>query len=90
LHLSADCGFLTPSASIVRAAAYALGISYVDEFSQIYQASWINQLRATTMGHLVLGSEFSWGDIIAYTIGVGLCCAIDVILFKIGRARKKP
>src|SRR5262245_47315139 len=52
--------FVVPSAPIARVAACALAISYTDELSQLYQAPWINEIRATTMGHLVLGSTFSW------------------------------
>src|SRR5436305_11281864 len=79
--------FLSPSASVVRVAAYALAISYLDELSQLYQAPWINQIRATTIGHLLLGSAFSWLDLLAYTVGVGLCSAIELI--PVFRARPK-
>ena len=60
-------GFAFPSASIARVATYALAISYADEISQLYQERWINEIRATTIGHLALGSTFSWYDILAYT-----------------------
>jgi hypothetical protein len=74
--------FVSPSAPVLRVAAYALAISYLDEFSQLYQAPWINQIRATTIGHLLLGSAFSWLDLLAYTIGIGLCTAIDITTSK--------
>jgi hypothetical protein len=73
-----------PSASIARVASYALAVSCADELSQLYQALWINRIRATTMGHLILGSAFSWLDMLAYTVGVGLCVAIEVILLREG------
>ena len=82
-------GFLVPSAPIVRLAAWALAISYVDELSQLYQAPWINQVRATTVGHLVLGSAFSFCDLLAYTIGVGLCAGFEALLLKRGCGRSK-
>ena len=66
-----------------------MAISYLDELSQLYQAAWINQIRATTIGRLVLGSAFSWLDLLAYTVGVGLCNAIEVILLKVFRDRPK-
>ena|ERR1051326_2995225 len=80
--------FLAPSAPVVRVAAYALAISYLDELSQLYQAPWINQIRATTMGHLLLGAAFSWLDLMAYTIGVGLCSVIELVVLK--RFRRGP
>jgi hypothetical protein len=43
---------------------------YTIEFSQLYQANWINHIRQTTFGKLVLGQVFSWGDILSYTVGV--------------------
>ena len=72
--------FLAPSAPVFRVAGWALTISYLDELSQVYQALWINQIRAGTIGHLVLGSTFSWLDLLAYTVGVGLCAGIEVSL----------
>src|SRR5262249_23729374 len=50
-------GFVMPSASVARVTTCALAICYADEFSQLYQAPWINNLRSTTVGHLILGSE---------------------------------
>ena len=70
--------FVAPSAPVIRVAAYALAISYLDELSQLYQAAWINQIRATMIGHLLLGSAFSWLDLLAYTVGVSLCSATQV------------
>ena len=69
--------FVSPAASVVKVALTALVISYVDECSQLYQAPWINAIRATTPGHLVLGSAFSWGDIVAYTVGIALVAPLD-------------
>lgn len=74
--------FIYPSASIAKVATYALVVSYADELSQLYQGPWINQIRATPIGHLVLGSTFSWIDMFSYTVGVGLCAIIEVMLLK--------
>ena len=72
-------GFISPGLSPLRLAVYALLISYVDEFSQIYQAPWINAVRGTYVGHLILGSTFSWFDMLAYTVGVALGVACRTI-----------
>ncbi|ELX11128.1 hypothetical protein DUF2809 [Janthinobacterium sp. HH01] len=66
------CAFIRPGAATGRLAASALAICYLDELSQLYQAPWINAVRATTAGHLVLGSTFSWHDMLAYTVGIVL------------------
>lgn len=72
--------FAIPTVSIAGAASCALAIAYVDEISQLYQAPWINQIRATTIGHLALGTAFSWYDILAYTLGVMLTAAVELLL----------
>ncbi len=80
-------GFISPHLSAPRLAVYTLLISYVDEFSQIYHAPWIDTDRSTYVGHLILGSTFSWFDMLAYTVGVAfgvLCQALVVSL------RSKP
>ncbi len=77
--------FVSPAASVVKVALTALVISYADECSQLYQAPWINAIRATTPGHLVLGSAFSWGDIVAYTVGIALVAPLDARWFGRGR-----
>jgi hypothetical protein len=45
---------------------------YAIEFSQLYKAPWIDNLRHTLFGRLVLGDTFLWGDMLCYTIGVGI------------------
>jgi hypothetical protein len=55
---------------------------YVIEISQLYHEPWIDDVRNTTFGALVLGHGFLWSDIIAYTIGVSICVAIERLLFQ--------
>jgi hypothetical protein len=73
-------GFAMPACSTGRLAAYALLTCYVDEFSQLYQAPWINAIRSTVIGHLVLGSTFSWFDMLSYTVGVGVGVAARMVI----------
>jgi hypothetical protein len=73
-------GFAMPACSTGRLAAYALLTCYVDEFSQLYQAPWINVIRSTVLGHLILGSTFSWFDMLAYTVGVGVGVAARMVI----------
>lgn len=63
-------GIVLPTTSTLRIAAFALATSYADEFSQLYQAQWINSLRGTPLGHLILGSAFHAMDLVAYLAGV--------------------
>lgn len=63
-------GFLFVKMSTGKVMAAALLLSYAIEFSQLYQADWINALRHTTLGGLVLGFGFLWSDLVCYTVGV--------------------
>jgi len=72
-------GFLFPSRSTVWTALVALAFSAADEFSQIYHAPWIDAIRATTVGHLVLGSGFSWTDMLDYVIGISFGATVEWI-----------
>ncbi len=63
-------GIVFPGISTRRIAMYALATSFVDEFSQLYQAPWIDSYRSTFLGHIILGSGFMWFDFAAYAIGI--------------------
>ena len=70
LMVFAAWGILRPRALTWQTAAAALATCYAVEFSQLYQAPWINAIRSTTLGHLVLGSAFHRLDLLAYAAGV--------------------
>jgi len=71
--------FIQPRASTGRLSLLAFAISCAVEFSQIYQEPWINAIRHTTIGHLVLGSVFSWIDMAAYAVGVLIGAVFDIL-----------
>ncbi|WP_415841164.1 DUF2809 domain-containing protein [Paenibacillus typhae] len=64
-----------------RSVAVALGLSmlfsFSIEFSQLYQAAWINEVRATLAGGLILGRGFLWIDLLRYTAGICGACILD-------------
>ena len=61
-------------------AAAALGFCVSIEISQLYHAPWIDSLRATRLGGLILGFSFVWSDLLCYSVGVGLGALIDAYL----------
>ena len=63
-------------------AVVALSFCFFIELTQLYQADWINALRHTTLGGLVLGSGFLWSDIVMYSVGVGFAWFFDDFLGK--------
>ena len=69
--------FLFPSRSTRTLAITALSISFAVEFSQMYHAPWLDGIRSTTFGALVLGQGFLWSDLVCYTAGTVLACVVD-------------
>lgn len=47
----------------------SVGICFLIEVSQLYQANWINEIRYTRLGGLVLGFGFLWSDLLSYSLG---------------------
>ncbi len=74
--------FLFPSYRPLNSLVFAIIFSFSIEFSQLYQADWINQLRATTLGGLILGHGFLMADLISYSIGIILGSLIDASILK--------
>lgn len=70
-------GFLWPELSVWWTALVALGISLMVETSQLYHAPWIDAIRGTTVGGLLLGFDFTWIDLPCYAAGVAIGVGID-------------
>ena len=60
----------------------ALGLSFLIELSQLWHPPFLEALRATTLGGLVLGYGFLWSDLVCYTVGAGICAVAETILRK--------
>lgn len=75
-------GFLFPKIETKKLVFISLIFCYGIEISQLYHAEWIDSIRATTLGGLVLGYGFLWSDLVAYTIGVGVGMLGEFVLRK--------
>ncbi|MED0970452.1 DUF2809 domain-containing protein [Bacillus paramycoides] len=73
-------GFLFPKIETKKLAIISLIFCYGIEISQLYHAEWIDSIRATTLGGLVLGYGFLWSDLVAYTIGIGVGMLCEFML----------
>ncbi len=71
-----------PKWSSLKIATYALAFSFAIEFSQLNQQDWINSIRHTRFGGLVLGYGFKASDLICYTMGVLLPFIIETRFYK--------
>jgi Protein of unknown function (DUF2809) len=64
-----------------RIAFYALAFCFLIEFSQLYHATWIEQIRHTRWGGVVLGFGFLWSDLVCYSVGVLGSYWVDIRFF---------
>ncbi|WP_330389722.1 ribosomal maturation YjgA family protein [Cellulosilyticum sp. I15G10I2] len=63
-------------------ALFGVLFCYLIEASQLYHAPWIDALRQTTLGGLILGYGFLWSDLFAYLIGIIVGISIDLYIKK--------
>ena len=85
LALFLALGFVFPRARIVTVALLAIVLSFGIELSQLYQAEWINAIRHTRIGALILGFGFKWSDLVCYTVGCLSGAAAEVLMRTIRR-----
>lgn len=68
--------------TVFKVALVAISFCYVIEISQLYHAPWIDEIRNTTLGGLVLGFGFLRSDILAYSIGVFSAALLEYLVRK--------
>jgi hypothetical protein len=61
-------------------AGLALGICCAVEASQLFHTPGLDELRRTTLGHLVLGSGFDPRDFGSYALGIVTAMLIERVL----------
>ena len=74
--------FLFPSKKPTTIAIFAVVFSFSIELSQLYQAAWINDIRANKLAALVLGQGFKPSDFVCYSAGVIVALLIDRKLWR--------
>ena len=72
-------GFLFPKISTMKIAVIVLLFSFAIESSQLYHAGWIDNIRHTILGSLILGYGFLWSDLICYTLGILIGATFEFI-----------
>lgn len=76
-------GFIFRYAGIKKIALIGILFCYLIELSQLYHANWIDNIRKTTLGGLVLEYGFLWSDLLAYAIGIGIGVIIELLPLKL-------
>lgn len=64
----------------------AIFFAWAVEFSQLYHADWIDGIRRTRLGHLVLGFTFNAPDLVAYAVGI----AVGAVAEHVSSGRATP
>ena len=77
LMIFCGLGFLRPKLPTTFTAITALAFACAVEFLKFYQSPWLESVRATLPGRLMLGSVFSWKNIAAYAIGIFFGWAVE-------------
>ena len=69
--------WVRPAITRGRLVGVSLVVAFAIEFLQLYQAPWIQALRANKLAYLVLGNGFDPLDLLAYVVGIALGAAVD-------------
>ena len=72
--------FIFNKKSTIFIISWAIIFSYSIEISQLYHAPWIDSIRNTTLGAVVLGFGFLWSDLFCYTVGIIIGAIIDRLI----------
>ena len=67
---------LWPSGTLRARALTSVAICGAVELSQLLHAPWLDAIRATRLGNLVLGSGFDAKDLLAYAVGVAVAALL--------------
>ncbi len=70
---------------IATRASISLALAFVVEVSQLYHAPWIDGIRQTTLGGLVLGFGFLWSDLVCYYLGIAIGALTELWLASTGK-----
>jgi Protein of unknown function (DUF2809) len=81
-------GLILPRASTRTIAMLAMAFSVAIELSQLYHAPWIDSIRQTTLGGLILGFGFLWSDLACYVAGVGVGVILELIVLRARNPRR--
>ena len=72
-----------PKTNLLKLAIFNYLFGVADEVSQLWHTPWLEAIRHTTFGKLMLGLGFMWSDIVCYFVGtvIAFCFAIVIDKF---------
>ena len=63
-------------------AITTLPFTYIIEISQLFHPQWLDNLRGVWVLALLLGHDFLWSDIVAYTLGISTGALVESVLLR--------
>jgi threonine/homoserine/homoserine lactone efflux protein len=73
--------FVLAGRPLFQRCIISLVLAFAVEVSQLYHAPWIDSIRNTTLGGLVLGFGFLWSDLVCYLVGITAGVLADRLLW---------
>jgi hypothetical protein len=73
--------FVLAGRPVFQRCIISLVLAFAVEVSQLFHAPWIDSIRSTTLGGLVLGFGFLWSDLVCYLVGIAAGVLADRLLW---------
>jgi glycopeptide antibiotics resistance protein len=77
--------FLFIQRTLKWAVIISVLFSFAIEYSQLYKAEWIIEIRNTVIGSLILGRGYLTVDLFRYVIGITIAFWIDKLWLQRGK-----
>ena len=80
-------GFIFKDKPAWMVACFSIIFSFSIETSQLYHGEFIDSIRGTRLGGLVLGYGFLWSDIVCYITGIMIGTCVEYYIYNIKNCR---
>jgi len=70
--------FLLPAYPTKKVAVIAVAFAFFIEFSQLYHAPWLDDIRHNRLAALILGYGFLWSDLVCYSAGIAVGAGVEL------------
>jgi hypothetical protein len=78
LEVFLTIGFLFPAYPTNKVAIIALAFAFFIEFTQLYHAPWLDDIRHNRLASLILGYGFLWSDLLCYSVGIATGAGVEL------------
>src|SRR3954468_14287354 len=78
-----------PKTSLLKLAIFNYLFGVADEVSQLWHTPWLDSIRHTTFGRLMLGLGFMWSDLVCYFVGTAIAAGIAILIDRLTTPEKK-